>query len=509
MKASRTLIFILSVFLLLGIAWFAFPSEGVTVGDLELRFPSYAQDKLGEEKAPDVDAILNEVSKSFEMTCSETLLDSLEFFRDYLTINPNRIYLPHDDYDYFDEVFGLMEHAVDSQRIVRVMHYGDSQIEMDRISSVLRQRLQELFGGSGPNMVPAIQRVASMSISQSYSGGLTRYTMYGDSTTRRAPHNRYGVMTQFSQTNGTSTISFTKTRHSKALEKAKEISRVSVLFGNNSEGFKATLKADTIKTEPIVCPAKSGVSLISWDLPAQVSKGYITLQGSAEVYAVLLDGDYGVAVDNTPLRGCSGTIFTRGNKDVMRESFELMDTRLIILQFGGNRMPSIYNTKSITNYMAELDKQINYFKEVAPQATLLFIGPADMGKSYNGKVGTWKGLPELNDSLRSTALRNEIAYWDMFHVMGGEGSMAQYVKHNPPLAGPDYIHFTTLGAQEIGEDLAKSLLTYYDFYKLRQNLSDELPADSVYTFMHKDRELIERERALRQRKFEPTQYYIP
>ncbi len=509
MKASHTLIFILSVFMLLGLAWFAFPAEGVSVGALELRFPSYAQDQMGEEEGLDVDAILDEVSKSFEMTCSETLLDSLDFFRDYLTINPNRIYLPNDDYSYFDAVFGLMEQAADSQKVVRVMHYGDSQIEMDRISSVLRQRLQEIFGGSGPNMIPAIQRVASMSVSQSYSGGLTRYTMYGDSTTRRAPHNRYGVMTQFSQTSGTSTISFTKTRHSKALEKVKEISRVSLLIGNNSEGFKATLKADTLKTEPIVCPAKQGVSLIHWDLPAQVGKGTITLQGSAEVYAILLDGDYGVAVDNTALRGCSGTIFTRGNKAVMEESFELMDTRLIILQFGGNRMPSIYNTKSVTNYMAELEKQINYFKEVAPQATLLFIGPADMGKSYNGKVGTWKGLPELNDSLRSMALHNEVAYWDMFHVMGGEGSMAQYVKHNPPLAGPDYIHFTTLGAQEIGDDLAKSITTYYDFYKLRQNLPDELPADSLYAFMHKDRELIEKEKALRARKFEPTQYYLP
>ncbi|MBP5573855.1 MAG: hypothetical protein J6X40_06795 [Bacteroidales bacterium] len=509
MKASRTLLFILSVFLLLGIAWFAFPAEGVALGKLELRFPSYAQDKMGEEEGPDVDAILDEVSKSFEMTCSETLLDSLTFFRDYLTLNPNRIYLPNDDYSYFDDLFQLLEQAAKQHKTYRVMHYGDSQIEMDRITSVLRQRMQERFGGSGPNMIPAIQRVASMSISQSYSGGLTRYTMYGDSTTRRAPHNRYGVMTQFSQTGGSATISFTKTRHSKALENVKEISSVSVLIGNNSEGFKATLKADTLKTEPIVCAAKKGVSLIHWDLPAQVGKGTITLQGSAEVYAVLLDGDAGVAVDNVPLRGCSGTIFTRGNKEVMQESFELMDTRMIILQFGGNRMPSIYNTKSVTNYMAELEKQINYFKEVAPQATLLFIGPADMGKSYNGKMGTWKGLPELNDSLRSMALHNDVAYWDMFHVMGGEGSMAQYVKHNPPLAGPDYIHFTTLGAQEIGDDLAKSFLTYYDFYKLRQDLPDELPADSLYGFMHKDRELIEKEKALRSRKFEPTQYYLP
>ena len=503
MKASRTLIFILSVFLLLGIGWYVFPADGITIGSRQLHFPSYEEDKMGIVEGPDIDDILNKVSQSFEMSVSDNLLDSLYFFHDYLNINPNRIYLPNDDYSYFDSLFFLLEHARDNKKIYRVMHYGDSQIEMDRITSILRQRLQEVFGGSGPNMIPAIQRVATISITQYYGGGLTHYCVYGDSTTQRAPHRRYGVMTQFSQTSGRSTISFNKSKHSQAFDKAKEISRVSLLIGNNSESFKATLKADTIKADTKECAANQGVSILDWELPVNINRGTITLQGNAEVYAVLLDGDYGVAVDNNPLRGCSGTIFTMINKPVMRESFELLNTRLIILQFGGNRMPSIYGSQSISNYITEIDKQINYFKEVAPQATLLFIGPADMGKSYNGKIGTWKGLPELNDSLKAAALRNEIAYWDLFNVMGGEGSMAQYVKHSPALAAPDYIHFTFKGAQEIGDDLAKSLITYYNFYKLRQRLPD----DSISEFMHKDRKLIEEERALREKAFKPINYY--
>ena len=503
MKASHSLWFILSVFLLLGIGWLAFPADGIAIGRLELRFPSYAEDQKGAAEELDVDALLNDVSKSLEMSCSETLLDSLEFFRDYLTVNPNRIYLPNNDYTYFDGLFSLLENAKQQKKVYRVMHYGDSQIEMDRISSVLRQRLQEIFGGSGPNMIPAIQRVPSISVSQGYSGGLTRYTIYGDSTTRRASHNRYGVMTQFSQSNGSATITFGKTKHSQAYDKVKEISRVSLLMGNNNEGFKVTLKADTIKTEPKICEANPGVSLLTWELPADVNKGSLNLQGHAEIYAVLLDGEDGVTLDNIPLRGCSGTIFTKINAEVMRQSFELLDTKLILLQFGGNRMPGISGTRSVSNYMRELDRQIAYFKQVAPEATLLFIGPADMGKSYNGKVGTWRGLPELNDSLRATALRNEVAYWDLFHVMGGEGSMAQFVKHNPALAGPDYIHFTFLGAQEIGSDLAKSLIIYHDFYDLRKRLPDS----QLTAFMNKDRGLIEQEREAKRKQFKPFNYY--
>ena len=503
MKAYRTLLFILAVFLLLGAGWFVFPAEGVAVGDFNLRFPSYEEDRMDKPEEIDVDAILDDVSKSLEMRVSETLLDSLEYYRDYLTVNPNRIYLPHDNYTYFDSLFLLLDHAKKDHRIYRIMHYGDSQIEMDRISSVLRQRLQEVFGGSGPNMIPAIQRVSTISVTQSYSGGLTRYAIIGDSTSRRASHGRYGVMTQFSQTSGQSNISFSKSKNSRAFDNAKEISRVSLLIGNNSEGFKASLKADTIKGETKVCTANSGVSLLTWELPVDVSRGTISMTGNAEVYAVLLDGDDGVALDNNPLRGCSGTIFTRVNKKVMQESFQLLNTRMIILQFGGNRMPSIYNSKSVSNYMSEIEKQINYFKEVAPQATLLFIGPADMGKSYNGRIGTWKGLPELNDSLRATALRNEVAYWDMFHVMGGENSMAQYVKHNPPLGSPDHIHFTFTGAQEIGNNLAKSLLVYHDFYQFRK----DLPSESVAAFINKDRDLVEKEKEARKNKFKPFNYY--
>ena len=476
MKSIRTLAFILTIILILGAGWFFFPAEGITIGDYTLRFPSLAEDSKPKEEEVDVDAVLNKVTKSFEMSCSDNLLDSMRFFRQYLKENPNRIYLPNDDYTYFDPLFSQFEEAQELGKTYRVMYYGDSQIEMDRISSVLRQKLQELFGGSGPNMIPAVQPVATISVSQQASG-LNRYAVYGD-----ANHNRYVVMAHFSQVVGGGSMTFIRSNHSQALDNVKEISTVSVLLGKNSQNFTATLKCGDIATEPKVLPANDSVSLITWILPEDIQRGTISFKGNAEIYGILLDGDPGVAIDNVALRGCSGTIFTRMNESIARQSFKLLDTKLIILQFGGNRMPGITTSKSITPYMAELENQINYIKRVAPKATLLFIGPADMGRSYGGKMGTWHGLPELNDSLRAMALRNKVAYWDMFHVMGGEGSMAQWVRHKPALAGPDYIHFTFTGAQEIGSDLARSFTTYYDFYKLRQHV----PSEKVIEFVNLD-----------------------
>jgi lysophospholipase L1-like esterase len=351
-------------------------------------------------------------------------------------------------------------------------------------------------------MISAVNVLSSISLTQGHSGNLIRYALAGDSA-RRASHHRYGVMAQFSQVNGQATVSFSKSRNSQAYEKVKEISTVSILLGNNKNNFKAYLKADGVQYDPKEIEAKTGPSLIRWELPTPVERGTITMQGVAEIYAIMLDGGYGVAIDNNALRGCAGDIFTRIDSSLLEESFRLLDTRLIILQFGGNKMPMISGTKSIVNYTAELERQVQYLKRVAPQVTLLFIGPADMGKSYNGKITTWKGLPELNDSIKSMAMRNDMAYWDMFHVMGGESSMAQYVKHSPPLGSPDHIHFTFLGAQEIGNDLAKSLIIYHDFYQLRQRLPD----DDLIEFMNEDRESIEQKREARKNKFIPTQYY--
>lgn len=483
MKPIRTLTFILTIIVTLGAAWFFFPAEGITIGKWTLRFPSFAEDR-NPVVVVDVDKVLDEAEKSFEMTYSETLLDSMRFFRSYLKENPNRIYLPNNDYTYFDPLFQQFESAKKEGQVYRVMYYGDSQIEMDRISSVLRQKLQELFGGSGPNMIPAVQPVPSISISQ-HASGFSRYAVYGDASNHRASHNRYGVMAQFGQVVGSGSITFTQTKHSQAFTNAKSFSTVSVLLGKNSQNFSATLNYNDTKTEPKILPANDSVSLITWMLPSNITKGTLSFKGNAEIYGVLLDGNPGVAIDNVALRGCSGTIFTRINESIARQSFNLLNTRLIILQFGGNRMPSISSAKGITSYMTELEKQINYLRRVAPKASLLFIGPADMGRSYNGKMGTWRGLPELNDSLRSMALRNNVAYWDMFHVMGGEGSMAQWVKHKPALAGPDYIHFTFTGAQKIGTMLARSFTTYYDFYKLRQHV----PSEKVIEFINKDAKL--------------------
>ena len=456
---------------MLGATWAVFPAEGVRVGRTNLRFASYAG-KLRDaaERKVDVDSVLNTLDGRFTMR-----EDTLAFYRQFFYENPDRIYLPGDDYTFFDPVFRAFERAQKEGKTVRVVHYGDSQIEMDRISQNLREALQTRFGGCGTGMFPAHTNTPMASVSHYASGSFVTYKMFGDSTTRRASHRRYGPLTQVTGLYGNGTVTLRALNKKSTPEHVRSFQSVSLLYGQASDDFFVTVQADTLAPRP-VARAKDGVTWITWTFDKPVEKATVKFAGSAEIYGIATDGKAGVTVDNIPMRGSTGHILTRIDSDLMKASFELDGTRLIILQFGGNFVPVARSSKAISGYMDKVREQIAYYHAVAPAAKILFIGPSDMGVSTeDGHIVSYRRLPEVVDSLKTVSLSCGAAYWDLYRMMGGLNSMSQWVRHSPAYAGPDYIHFTSTGAKVVGETLSQSFLTYYDFYNLRKTL----PADAV------------------------------
>ena len=471
MKARQVFLFILGVFLMLGAVWAVFPAEGVRVGGKNLRFDSYARRlRDAAERKVDVDSVLNALDGRFAMH-----EDTLAFYRQFFYENPDRIYLPGDDYTFFDTVFCAFEQARDSGRTVRVVHYGDSQIEMDRISQNLREALQDRFGGCGTGMFPALTTTPMATVSHYASGGFAFYTMIADSTARYAGHNRYGPLAQLSGLYGGGTVNLRAQNQRSTLDHVRRFQSVSILYGRASDDFTATVQADTLHPQPVV-RRDSLATWMTWTFDRPVERATLRFTGSAEIYGVATDGVAGVAVDNVPMRGSTGHILTRIDKDLLKTAYELDDTRLVILQFGGNFVPAARSGKAISGYMDKVREQIAYFREVAPGAKILFIGPSDMAASTeDGRIISYRRLPELVDSLKAVSLASGAAYWDLYRMMGGQNSMAQWVRHYPAYAGPDYVHFTSTGAKLVGETLSRSLLTYYDFYDLRK----VLPAAAV------------------------------
>ena len=474
MKSHRILLFIAIVIALLGMLCAFFPKEGVRVADTALHFPSLTQ-ILNPERQMDVEAYLAQQDSLAQAL--EEQQDSIDSYRHRLAESDIRFWFPNDDDTYFDDLFAAMERAKKEQRVIRVLHYGDSQIEMDRMSDRLRTHLQERFGGGGPGLIPFATIIPSRSVNQYSRGGLVHQSPWGDSTVVRANGN-YGIMLQdFRVTGGaTATVSATNQKH--ADNRVRRFSQLCLLFNNRPGPLTATLVLPKQATDSTLLTADSsqrtdnrqqsaneGVQAFRWQLAQGVSEFKLSVEGTADLYGILVDDGAGVAVDNIPLRGSSGQQFMQVNESQLATAYGLMDIGLVILQFGGNAVPYLKGEKGMSSYCNTVRKMIGVVRRNCPKAKILFIGPSDMCTSVNGQVKTYPYLPTVVDSLRATATAQGAAYWSIYDAMGGMNSMKAWAEQG--LGGADYLHFSQRGADIMGDRLAQALENMYQLYLMR------------------------------------------
>lgn len=470
MKPKNVLFFLLLVFALLGGLMFVFPKEGIRLSDsFTLRFISPEEFFSKGVEYKDVEFAKNIKRDSLFVRDSLSLADSLKIF----SADPDdstRIQYPSHNkkilHPFFAQLDSLKSGA--SKKSIRVIHYGDSQIEGDRISGYLRDRLQELFGGSGAGLVPAVQPIPARSIFQSASENWVRHAVFG-MIEQKAEHNRYGAMLSVCSYSGNSaSLRFSKSNM--GYDRNKQISKVTIYYGQATADVNVTLSGEKLE-KTAVLPAGNAVNSVSLTAESMPSVFNLSFSGpSPEIYGIALDGAKGITVDNIPMRGSSGTRFTRVESGNLSSMFKQLNTRLILMEFGGNMMPSVAGPKSIDKYKEEFAAQLVYLKKANPGACIVCIGPADMSKRINGSMQTYPYLEDVRDALKATAFENGCGYWDMFAAMGGRNSMPSWVKEK--LAGPDYIHFTPDGAEKIAEIFTQALINDYNEYRFLNQMHE-------------------------------------
>lgn len=315
---------------------------------------------------------------------------------------------------------------------VRVLHYGDSQIEEDRITSTLRRRLQSTYGGRGVGLIPLHQTIPTLSLrqrlyingrQQTNQQGPQRHLIYGPKNWRLpAGDTMYGPMGQVavlsdSLVSGSEDVMLT----------------LDVLSGTTRHTCVRLLADSAITAERV-----SGIA----------DTMYIT--GRGKVYGLSLESETGVLVDNIPMRGCIGTIFTGIDSLQLATFYRDSHTRLIILQFGGNAIPQNKKETTIRGICYGLRDQIRFLRQCAPEADILFIGPSDMLEvNEEGVLTSCPRVRLMDETLRTLLAREGVPYFSLFHAMGAEGSMQHW--QDIGWAGSDGVHFTRSGADHAAD----------------------------------------------------------
>lgn len=197
-------------------------------------------------------------------------------------------------------------------------------------------------------------------------------------------------------------------------------------------------------------------STISWTTNGDT----VHLTGQGFVYAISQETDTGVIVDNIPMRGCLGMVFTKMDSALIASFYQQENVQLIIMQFGGNAIPFNEKPETIRGFIKGYREQIRYLRQCAPQADILFIGPSDMMRL---KDGVWQSYPMvayMDKLLRKMCLEENIAYFSLNSWMGGAGSMLRWKENG--LAGNDGIHFTRKGAKKAGQAISEWILNGLD-----------------------------------------------
>lgn len=330
-----------------------------------------------------------------------------------------------------DRFFAALDEQA-GERVVRVMHYGDSQIEEDRITSVIRRYLQGEYGGQGVGLVPLHQTIPTFSLrqrtiingqTQAIGEGPKRYLIYGPKYLRRPDNSCYGPMGQVAMMDNDLvagsefiTISFTPLRNTGCHTCVR-------LFADST--ISAELHTDTCY-----------------------------LSGRGAVYGLSLESETGVIVDNIPMRGSIGTVFTEMDSAQLQQFYQSNNVRLIILQYGGNFIAGAKTEQGIRSAVYGLRKQIEYIQSLAPETDILFVGPSDMLVNDEQGIHTNPFVPMMDSLLETMCGRRGVAYFSLYRAMGGEGSMQRWQELG--LAGEDGVHFTQAGAEKAGKMLIET-----------------------------------------------------
>lgn len=338
-------------------------------------------------------------------------------------------------------------------RPVRIAFMGDSFVEGDILVADLRSALQKEFGGRGVGFVPVTSVSAQFrpTVEQKATGWKSKSIIHDHESRYTLP----GML--FEAVGEKSTLSMKNTNRHPELP---VVSTVKFLYEQNQETQMRLLLnggADSVirrlpPTNKITQNVQQG-TFTEANFTFSQTDGFRAL-------GVALEDDKGIIVDNYSLRGNSGLVLERLDKERCNEFAEIRPYDLIILQYGLNIV-----SEDMLNYGwygQRMTTVVQHIQSCFPKTDILLLSVSDRSSQDNGRFETMPAVLALLHTQRQIAKKTGIAFWNLFGGMGGEDSMVEFVEKG--WASKDYTHLSFRGGREIAMALYRALMTEKEFY---------------------------------------------
>jgi lysophospholipase L1-like esterase len=345
--------------------------------------------------------------------------------------------------------------------VTRILHYGDSVLTSDYISGTMRRKMQADFGDAGHGFIlvakpwdwyfhnDVVMGAGEGWSSSRITGPFNKDLAYGiggvSFVGSPGAHSWYGTST--GQTYG------------------KKVSRFDVYYMETPGGGEIELKTAD-KSEKFTTKGDTKVSRIkSFSVPDGEAKMTLkVVSGSPRLFGVALERDVsGVVYDSLGANGGRGELLAAMDAGHWKEQMDLRDPALVILHYGTNE--SEVGMASKEAYEKTLRALVDKVKAAAPKASILIVAPLDRAEKNesSGAMHTKPIIKKLVESQKKVAADASVGFWNTYEAMGGEGSMATWVRKG--LAGSDLTHPSPQGGEILGDLLYKALTSGFESWQ--------------------------------------------
>lgn len=475
MKPVRIFLFFLFLFLFfLGLSLLV-PDRTISLGTLgRLRFPGFG-DLIVKPRDPytDITPLLQMVRQKDTLVTGKTVTagKTLNLLKEAV-VQP--VEYPGGDPAALSGFFESLRKLSENGNGIHVLHFGDSQLEGDRITDYLRARFQTEFGGSGPGLIPLNPEQSRSGVSISATGDWHHYSGLGV-VDKSIPRGRFGPLgalyrfttfaydTSSSEENQSAAIAFHLT--GKSAGGSNLFSQVRLFYTHSRHTCRIELQQDGQTIARDSAEPANTTAVLRYRFPAPQSAVGFRFEGtgSPDFLGLSLDNPNGISFDNIPLRGSSGLEFTRMNREALQFILNELNARLLILEFGVNVLPN--PAEDYTYYQNGFYRQLMFLKELRPEMSILVIGISDASVKNGTDYQSYPNVEKIVAAQRNAALKAGCAFWDLYQAMGGKNSMPGWVFANPPLATTDFIHFNYAGARIVGKMFYDALISDYSTYQ--------------------------------------------
>lgn len=344
--------------------------------------------------------------------------------------------------------------------VVNVIHIGDSHIQPDFISSVMRNNLQAFFGNAGRGLVFPYQVARSNAPADISSSSNTSW-QYNRLAHPEIPI-ECGIAGHVIKSNRPlAKINFSLKDN---LNGPQYFTRVK-LFVEKAVSTSWMLESDSSNMPAMITnhnPDSIPYEMVMFDNP--VSRFTLTSHSAGEyqsLYGLLLENDApGVRVHTIGVNGAKYEQYN--NQPLFWQQLPALNADLIIISLGTNEAQGGSFNQDV--FLAQVETFLQKVREIFPAASILITTPQD---SYKGKRSNVE-MRSLNYSLAAYCQQNNIALWDLYKVTNGYGSAKNWLRKG--LLNKDRVHFTAAGYQLQGKLLYNALARgYNDYLKANQN----------------------------------------